>query len=105
MTEQKKCDECRWALLEDYGYSNYTTEGTYVHCLKNLHPESGWDRFYGEDKRLSFAETCAGFERGEPVQIDVDREELKKYEDPLSSAYTTDQEVAKLLDEWERAPR
>lgn len=97
----KKCDVCRWCLLEDYGYSNYTTEGTYVHCLKNLHPESGWDRFYGEDKRLLFAETCPSFEEGEPVSVDVEHDCLAKYNDKLSSVYTTDAEVVVLLDAWE----
>lgn len=97
----KKCDECRWCLLEDYGYSNYTTEGTYVHCLKNLHPESGWDRFYGEDKRLQFAETCPSFEQGVAVTIDVDRDDQKSG-DPLSVGYADgDPEVGVLLDAWD----
>lgn len=96
-----KCDECKWCLLEDYGCSNYTTEGTYVHCLKKLHPESGFDRWYGDDKRLEFAATCEGFTIGEPVTVDVDREELKSYDAKLSSAYTSDPDVALLLDAWE----
>lgn len=98
-----KCDECKWCLLEDYGYSNYTTEGTYVHCLKNLHPESGFDRWYGEDARLNFAENCGEFFAGEAVSVDVDREALGRYEDKLSTAYTDDSEVAALLDAWEAA--
>lgn len=97
----KSCAECKFCLLEDYGYSNYTVEGTYVHCLKKLHPESGFDRFYGQEDRLKFAEECTGYVNGEPVDLDNDRDLLKNYSDPLSSAYTTDPEVAPLLDAWQ----
>lgn len=72
----KKCTDCANCVLDDYGYSNYTVEGTYVFCAKKLHPENGFDRWYGEDKRLEFAESCSGFEAGEPVAIDCDREDV-----------------------------
>ena len=35
------------------------------------------------------------------MEIDCDRENLEKYTDPLSRGYTTDPEVAMLLDRWE----
>jgi hypothetical protein len=70
----KKCDECSNCVLEYYGYSNYTVEGTYVHCSLKLHPEDGFDRFYGEDKRLEFAETCKEFTPGGAIEVDVDQE-------------------------------
>lgn len=99
----KTCDECKFCLLEDYGYSNYTVEGTYVHCLKRKHPESGFDQFFGEDERLRFAEKCESFTKGDPVFLDCDREDQKKYDDPLSASYTSDPEVAPLLDAWQSA--
>lgn len=96
------CDGCKWGLLVDEGYSNYTAEGATFHCLKKLHPHAPFDQFYGEDKRLAFADTCGGFMSGEPVSIDVDRDDQKDG-DPLSVAYTKDKEVAALLDAWEKA--
>ncbi len=73
----KTCNKCKWCVLLDYGYSNYTQEGTYVHCAKKLHPEDGFDRFYGEDDRLKYAEKCAGYEVGSAVDMDVDRENVR----------------------------
>jgi hypothetical protein len=74
----KTCNECRFALFEDYGYSNWTVllskEGTKFICLKSLHPSDGFDRWYGIDKRLEYADTCAGYTEGDPAEIDVDRE-------------------------------
>ena len=58
MSNKLECTDCRFCLLEDYGYSNYTTEGTYVHCLLNKHPEGGFDQFYGRDKQ------CCGVKSG-----------------------------------------
>lgn len=101
MSEEKRtCRGCKWALSADYGYSNYTTEGSYFHCLKKLHPEDGFDEFYGEDKRLDFAQTCPGFQAGEQVQLDCDRENEKEGGD--LSDYTADPEVAVLLNAWNR---
>ena len=75
MTIKKQCDECRWCILHDHGYSNYTVEGTDVICTRFLHPKQEFDRWYGEnDKDLSFAEQCSAFEPGEPFQMDVDGE-------------------------------
>lgn len=103
MVATRTCETCKWCVMQDHGYSNYTVEGTTVHCLKKLHPEDGFDRWFGDDKRIAFANECAGYEAGEAVSIDCDREGLKKWEDPLSSAYTSDPEVGRLLDEWDRA--
>lgn len=102
---EMKCDNCRFCLWEDFGYSNYTVEGTNFNCLKGLHPDGVFDRFYGEDDRLKFAEKCGGFSKGEPVMVDCDHESLKDSSDPLSSAYTEDPEVAALMDAWEKAGR
>ena len=68
------CNNCAHALLEDYGYSNYTVEGTYFHCILKKHPEAPFDRFYGEDKRLNFATQCPAFSSGCPEELDVDKE-------------------------------
>lgn len=69
-----KCDECVHALLADFGYSNWTVEGTEFHCMLRIHPDGPFDRFYGKDDRLTFAEQCSRFEVGDPQTLDVDHE-------------------------------
>jgi hypothetical protein len=102
-SEQKRtCEGCKFALLEDYGYSNYTVEGTTVHCLKRLHPDrEGFDRWYGEDGRLLFAERCPGFVAGEPVEVDVEQEKAYPYDAPQAQpwwqAYIEDDERGALV--------
>ena len=70
------CANCIFAIFNDYGYSNYTTEGTEFFCAIKKHPADGFDRFYGEDKRLQHAERCDMFHEGDAVDMDVDRENL-----------------------------
>lgn len=70
----KNCSKCIYAIMRDHGYSNYTVEGTTFICSKALHPEGSFDRFFGENPRLDFADQCSGYEEGEPVELDVDGE-------------------------------
>lgn len=72
----KCCGECRFCLFQDEGYSNYTVENTVFHCMKKVHPDGEFDRFYGEDKRLEFAECCPQFEAGSAISLDVEREDM-----------------------------
>lgn len=69
----KSCNDCRFAIMTDFGYSNYTVEGTTFLCGKNLHPHGEFDRWYGEETRLQYAEECIGYEGGGAIFIDVDR--------------------------------
>lgn len=66
----KLCTDCRYCLLQKEGYSNYTVEGETVHCL--LEKQEPFDRWYGEDERLRFAETCDTFSLGECLEEDVE---------------------------------
>ena len=66
--------DCRFCLIREYGYSNYTIEGSVFECLKNLHPNDGFDAWYGEDERLQYAKECVGFISGPKVEIDCDQE-------------------------------
>jgi len=101
MTDEKKtCMGCKWALHDDYGYSNYTTEGTYFHCLKKMHPEDGFDEFYGEDKRMDFAQECAGYQAGEGTSLDCARDEEK---DGDFAAYQKDPEVLAAVNAWAKS--
>lgn len=76
----KECSECANCIQKDYGYSNYTVEGTYIHCYLGLHPEDGFDHFYGEDVRNRFAETCEKYCQGGPLlKIDVESENVDNF--------------------------
>lgn len=74
--ENKSCNNCRFAIFQDFGYSNYTVEGTDFICAKSLHPEGQFDRFYGTDDRLNFGATCSGHVQGDPVEMDVEQESV-----------------------------
>ena len=71
---EPSCSDCQFALFAAFGYSNYTVEGTEFFCTIGLHPEDGFDRWFGEDGRLSFAKECRGFTEGQPIELDVDLE-------------------------------
>jgi len=68
----RRCDQCRHAKLKQYGYSSYTVEGTTFFCVLERHPDRSFDRWYGEDKRLKFANKCDHFREGTPIKIGVD---------------------------------
>ena len=70
------CNDCKYAVFEDHGYSNWTVEGTDFSCARGLHPEGTFDRFYGDDPRLAFGATCSGFSKGDCLDIDVERDAL-----------------------------
>lgn len=75
---ERKCTDCKNCLLQDYGYSNWTVEGTSVYCMNGKHPDGEFDKWYGSDKRLLYANECGSFEKGEPQDIDV---ELENWDD------------------------
>jgi hypothetical protein len=91
----KSCASCKFALHDDWGYSNYTVEGTSFHYLKSLHPAGSFDEFYGEDERMKFADQCASYIKGEGVFIDCDREASGENGD--LSPYSDDPEIKQLL--------
>jgi hypothetical protein len=66
------CSNCEYAIFHDYGYSNYTVEGTTFYCAINKHPDGAFDRWYGESERLQFAEECDSFTEGDPIELDVE---------------------------------
>lgn len=73
----KKCSDCKFGIIRDEGYSNYTVEGNTFTCAKGLHPKAPFDNFYGETKEHYFAENCIGYGHGEPFEIDVEEEALQ----------------------------
>jgi hypothetical protein len=72
----KKCTECKFGIIRDQGYSNYTVEGNTFNCAKGLHPAAPYDNFYGQTKENYQAEVCTGYAPGENFQIDVEEEAL-----------------------------
>jgi hypothetical protein len=83
------CTECKYAIMEDEGYSNYTVEGRYFSCAKALHPDGGFDAWYGTDDRFNYGAECPGFVFGMPVFLEVEWED----------AELTDEEQA-VVDLW-----
>lgn len=90
---EKTCEDCKYCILTDYGYSRWAAEGTDADCLLGLNPELPSDRWYGEAKELKYASKCGQFSAGDPVAVDVDQED-----GPLQS-YSDDYEIIELLAE------
>ncbi len=73
---RKTCFDCNRCYEQDYGYSNYTVEGSDIGCYANHFEE--YDSHGGDKlKRASNdpAENCKDFEAGGSWQLDCDGEE------------------------------
>ncbi len=77
-----KCTDCKFCYEADYGYSNYTVEGTTVYCLKNANPNFPKDRWYGKEPELEFANQCSLFVEGDSVKRYVDDSDEDMLGDP-----------------------
>lgn len=95
--KDRLCTDCKFCLTYDYGYSDYTVEGTSVFCLKNKHPKNGFDRFYGGDENLKYASKCPGFGKGHPVEITV--EHPRPIADNVGHL---DPKIVRLIKRWEK---
>lgn len=67
----EKCTNCKFCVLQDDGYSNYTVMGTTFTCLKGAHPSSGED-MWGLD--MGVATNCSSYTFGQAIELDVDGE-------------------------------
>lgn len=83
----RTCNECRFAIFKDYGYSNYTVEGTEFFCAIKAHPADGFDRWFGGDQRLWFAAECGSFSPGEAIGLDVEGEDYDDLTDEQKAIY------------------
>jgi hypothetical protein len=73
------CEGCRFLVRQDYGYSNYTTMGTQVYCLKGVNPHTPLDSDMEDPKletALAYGETCSDRVAGDGAWLDVDGEAL-----------------------------
>lgn len=91
---EKNCGDCKWLVLQEYGYSNYTVEGTTGSCLLQKHPEEEFDNWYGKGEDLKYAEKCDSFTEGEAIFIDCDQEDHDyRSGKHLIESYSDDPEV------------
>lgn len=75
------CNSCKFCVAQDYGYSNYTVEGTDYSCLvENYKP---FVRRYGNQS----APVCPNFNEGERWYLDVDGYEEKPTEEWFKAEY------------------
>jgi hypothetical protein len=92
------CTDCKFCVLHDTGYSNYTVEGTDADCLLDMNPDFPADSFYETAEQLDFANVCPRFKEGSGIHVDVDNE------DGSLLNYTDDEEVKAILEKqimWE----
>jgi len=83
--EGNSCRECRFAIFQDYGYSNYTVEGTELHCAQHAVPD--FEVTFEDDKKLFEAATsCGKFEAGKALNLDVEGEEERESLSPDQKA-------------------
>lgn len=74
------CTNCIFCRQEDYGYSNWTVEGTTVSCLFGLIGQYEGTSFPNEAEKIaqeraaSVAENCKTFRAGTGLYFDCDRE-------------------------------
>lgn len=88
---QRNCGDCKFSVRQDYGYSNWTVEGTNFSCLKDLHPDREFDFFYGEPDQLKYASSCQSYVFGAGLSIDCDND------DGWWGNYTVDPEVKQFI--------
>lgn len=109
-TDSRVCTTCVLCVREDYGYSNWTVEGTSLACLVGLNPlldgqDEPWREVTPElAKALDVAKACPKYRQGTPAAVDCDREGIpyKSVITPqliLKAGYTEDNEAASLLAE------
>lgn len=76
----KTCRDCQFAVFRDYGYSDYTVEGTEFNCAKQLHLDGEFEPTFDDDKRLKYADECKGFKEGKPIDLWVEANPEKDLE-------------------------
>lgn len=95
----RTCEECRYCLIKGhYGYDG----AQHVYCLKRLHPESeGFDRAR-QKALMEFADSCAAFTLGAPVEVDKAAHIDPDRPDPWYAPCVADAERLTLMAEWDK---
>ena len=99
-----KCDDCKFCILEDYGYSNYTVEGTNADCLLNMNPWLPDDHRWGEADSMVFANICPRFKEGSAIEMDVENNGnmLHYTDDPEARSIIEKQMMWEILNEKDK---
>jgi hypothetical protein len=72
-TNEVLCSNCRYSFCIEYGYSNYTVEGSDLYCVADFISRQGVDRFWNEEPVLQEAETCPWWTKIDvEITFDVD---------------------------------
>ena len=82
MSDERLCTTCKFCCQEDYGYSNWTVEGTSLSCLRGLNPQlDGLEAsaYTAAEKKtmeqvIRFADSCSEYVAGDGPTFDVDGE-------------------------------
>ncbi len=74
----KSCDDCKFCVYQDHGYSNYTVEGTNISCLADMFDDT-------DSYSLGMASTCQYFNEGDHWSLDVDGDEPRPSDDWVKS--------------------
>lgn len=79
INSRKTCKNCIFFVAQNFGYSNYTVDGTIYQCLKSRFTDTdNYDASYHGVR-------CDSHIEGEPWQLDVDGDEPKPTEEWLTS--------------------
>ncbi len=70
----KTCENCKFFVKKDYGYSNYTVEGTTGSCLAGKHPAAEFEVSYDSQPEYEVAKQCSYYNKGECWDLDCDGE-------------------------------
>ena len=75
-TDLRTCESCERYFSKDYGYSNYTVEGTEYGCYANY-----YETLEDNDVNKYCASNCPLYKKGEMWVLDCDGEEPEPTED------------------------
>lgn len=81
---KRTCENCKFFVKQDHGYSNYTVEGTDGSCLAKKHPVDSFE-ISGYVPEYEQAKICEYFNEGECWNCDVDGEEPSPTEEWVKS--------------------
>ena len=98
----KRCNNCKFFMTQDEGYSNYTVLETIVNCLKRKNQYFPCEESYSwlsqdsEDyKQLQVAENCEEYKECHGIQIQFDVEGEATIDD-----YSDDNELVDAYNKW-----
>jgi hypothetical protein len=104
---KRRCNNCKFFMTQDDGYSSYTVSNTTVYCLKDKNEyfpceESySWEREDSPDyKQLQVAETCQFYKEdtnGQSLRFDVDED--------VTINDCKDEEIKQAYNEWDVAAK